>query len=111
MRHRLRQGLREGAVAVVDVEVVVTLKIVGDVEIGATVAVQIARDYSQAVAIHASLGDASCFAYIREAIAIVPVKAITGSWIPFRPVGARADFPRPGALILTRYMSRSPSLS
>src|SRR3982751_6100046 len=70
--------LRESAVAVVDVEVVITLKIVGDIEIGTTIVIEITRDDAQPVSVDSvmqsgSIGD------VGKMAAVVPKQLITDS--------------------------------
>ena len=72
-RHSAR--LRERAVAIVDVEEVVFLKVVGDVEVGAAVPVQVARHDPQAVARGASV-EAGALAHVHKVTTVVPIEAV-----------------------------------
>ena len=67
--------LGERAVAVVDVEKIVFLKVVGDVQVGAAVEVQVARDDAQAIPFDAAV-DAGLVAHVHEVAAVVPVEAV-----------------------------------
>ena len=82
--------LPKRAVAVVVVEKVVLLKIVGDVEIGAAVAIKIARDHPQAVPLDAAV-DVGLLADIREMAAVVAEQPVAGARVAHAAAGARAD--------------------
>src|SRR5438445_13821505 len=75
---RRGDGLGERAVAVVDVEKVVLLKVVGDVQVGAAIEVHVARDHAHAVSLDAPV-DVSLVAHVDEmAPPLVTVKASAG---------------------------------
>ena len=80
----LGDRLGEGAVAVVEVEEIVLLKVVRDVQIGAAIEVQIARDDAQAESFDAAV-DARLLAHIHEVAAVVSEEAISR---PRRALGA-----------------------
>ena len=73
--------LGERSVAVVVVEEVVFLKIVGDVEVGAAVPVQIARDHAQAVSRGASV-EAGALTHVHKVAPVVPIEAVTDPRTP-----------------------------
>ena len=81
--------LGESAVAVIDVEVVVALEIVGDVEIGAAVAVEVAGDDAEPVTVDAVV-QAGGVGHIGEVIPVVAEQPVAGA----RPAipGLRALF-------------------
>src|SRR5438876_993113 len=68
--------LGERAVAIVVVEKVVFLKIVGDVQVEATVPVQVARHDAEAVPRRAA-AEASVVAHVDKMASVVPVEAVT----------------------------------
>ena len=82
MARRLGDGLGERAVAIVDVEVVVPLKIVRDVQVRAAVAIEIARHDAQPESIHAPFRYTGRFTHVSKAAAVVPVQAVSRAWIP-----------------------------
>ncbi len=79
-------GFGERAVALVDVEKVVFLKVVGDVQVGAAVPVEIARDHAQAVSGGASV-KAGALTHVDKMAPIVSIEAVADP----RPTGPVRD--------------------
>src|SRR5256712_12882291 len=79
----------ERAVAVVIVEKVVFLKVVGDVQVGAAVPVQIARDHAEAVP-RGAAAEAGVAAHVYKMASVVPVEAVTRSRARGRSLRERA---------------------
>src|SRR2546421_2772994 len=73
--HRPGDGLGERAVAIVDVEEVVLLEVVGNVQVGTAIEVHVARDHAQAVSLDASV-DAGLIAHIHEMAAVIAEQAV-----------------------------------
>ena len=68
-------GLGERTVAIIDVEEVVFLEVVGHVQVGTTVSVQVARHDPQAVARGPSV-EAGALAHVHKVTPVVPIKAV-----------------------------------
>src|SRR2546430_13989283 len=89
-------GLGERAVAIVEVEEVVFLKIVGDVQVGAAVEIQVARNRAETVS-HRATVQAGALAHIDEVAPVVAVEAVAPP--PTRRCGpgpGRGSTPRGG---------------
>src|SRR5216684_2129462 len=82
-------GLGKCAVAVIEIEEVILLKVVGDVQVRAAVPVQIARDDAQAVA-HAAAVDAGLVAHVYEMPPVVSVEVVSDPRVARRALPARA---------------------
>src|SRR5256886_14409301 len=76
--HRTGDGLGERAVAIVDVEKVVLLEVVGDVQVGTAIEVHVGRDHAQAVSLDTSV-DVGPLAHIHEVAPVVTEQAVTRS--------------------------------
>ncbi len=77
---RRGDGLGERTVAVVEVEKVVLVKIVGHEEVGAAIEIQIADDHAQTVSLDAAK-DARLLTDVHEAVAVVPEESVAGFWV------------------------------
>ena len=90
--HRGGDRLGERPVAVVVVEKVVFLKVIGDVQVGTAVAVQVARDHAETVPRGAAL-EAGVVAHVDKMAPVVPVETVARSRAARRRLRAGAGCP------------------
>ena len=90
MPRHLGDRLGERPVAVVDVQVVVALEIVGDVEIGAAVTIEIAGDDAESEAIY-SVVDPGGVGDVGEVVAVVAEQSVAGARTAIARLRPRLD--------------------
>ena len=77
----LRHRFGEGSVAVVDVDVIVFLKIVGDVDVRAAVEIEITDYYAETIGLEPAV-DVSVLAHVDEMVSIIPVEPVACLGVP-----------------------------
>src|SRR3954466_11279643 len=96
MSGRLRDRFGECPVAVVDEEVVVTLEVIRDVEVGAAIAIQIARDDAESIAVD-SVANPGRGCDVGEMISIIAKEPVAGGWFVCDAAAALCDASGGGA--------------
>src|SRR5438552_5171378 len=90
MPSRLGDRLGERAVAVVHVEIIIALEIVGDVDVGAAIVVEVARDHAESVAVDAVV-EAGCVGNVGKVIAVIPEQTVACARGPGAALSLRLD--------------------
>ena len=95
----LRNRLGESPVAIVEIEKVVFREIIGDVDVGATVEIDVADDHTEAEPFHAAI-DAGRRADVHEVAAFVPIQPVAGFRVANQAAlaGARSTLGERGAV-------------